>query len=194
MKAAVLAGLTGYGTALLLSHRAHLTSRLTQFCVETVSMIVPVLVQRRMPVRFEENFSRWATRCCGCRVALAGGAAVAVAVWIMAGTAGPTARGAASGRGDRAPRAEGRRRDDPGRPARLGHHGRVRGARHRPRSVSPAPIHLHRRADGGRAARTAAARRPSARAGLRTAWRASRHESAGLPSGDEGRSSGPARR
>ncbi|NEB24376.1 DUF4040 domain-containing protein, partial [Streptomyces sp. SID6673] len=59
MKAVVFAGLTGYGTALLFVAQGAPDLALTQFCVETVSMIVFVLVLRRMPVRFEESFSRW---------------------------------------------------------------------------------------------------------------------------------------
>ena len=59
MKAVVLAGLTGYGAALLFVLQGAPDLALTQFCVETVSMIVFVLVLRRMPVHFEESFSTW---------------------------------------------------------------------------------------------------------------------------------------
>ncbi|CAL9365362.1 NAD(P)H-quinone oxidoreductase subunit 2, chloroplastic [Streptomyces sp. enrichment culture] len=84
MKAVVLAGLTGYGTALLFVLQGAPDLALTQFCVETVSMIVFVLVLRRMPVLFEENFVPL-RRLLRMPVALAGGAAVAFVVWIMAG-------------------------------------------------------------------------------------------------------------
>ncbi|WP_320776824.1 Na+/H+ antiporter subunit A [Streptomyces sp. CRN 30] len=84
MKAVVLAGLTGYGTALLFVLQGAPDLALTQFCVETVSMIVFVLVLRRMPVLFEESFVPL-RRLMRMPLALAGGAAVAVVLWIMAG-------------------------------------------------------------------------------------------------------------
>ncbi|MFF5106966.1 Na+/H+ antiporter subunit A [Streptomyces sp. NPDC000134] len=84
MKAVVLAGLTGYGTALLFVVQGAPDLAVTQFCVETVSMIVFVLVLRRMPVRFEESY-RLRRRVLRMPLALAGGAAVAVVLWIMAG-------------------------------------------------------------------------------------------------------------
>ena len=59
MKAVVLAGLTGYGTALLFVVQGGPDLALTQFCVETVSMVVFVLVLRRMPVHFQESVSTW---------------------------------------------------------------------------------------------------------------------------------------
>ncbi|MCF2436438.1 DUF4040 domain-containing protein [Streptomyces thinghirensis] len=188
----MLAGLTGYGTALLFVVQGAPDLALTQFCVETVSMIVFVLVLRRMPVHFEENYSR-SRRALRMPVALAGGAAVALVVWIMAGHRRADSAGAAM-------------------VEETAHHGlkdvvatilvdlrawdtmgRVSGARrrrdrcHQPHL--PAPPHRQRRA-----ARTAAAR-DHPHAGLRTAWRAtSARESAGLPSGDEGAPSGPGSR
>lgn len=84
MKAVVLAGLTGYGTGLLFVVQGAPDLALTQFCVETVSMVVFVLVLRRMPVLFEENFTRW-RRAVRMPVALAGAASVAFVLWIMAG-------------------------------------------------------------------------------------------------------------
>jgi multicomponent Na+:H+ antiporter subunit A len=84
MKAVVLAGLTGYGTALLFVVQGAPDLAVTQFCVETVSMIVFVLVLRRMPVQFEESYSL-RRRVLRMPLALAGGAAVAVVLWIMAG-------------------------------------------------------------------------------------------------------------
>ncbi|MEU9061035.1 Na+/H+ antiporter subunit A [Streptomyces sp. NPDC048430] len=80
MKAVVLAGLTGYGAALLFVVQGAPDLALTQFCVETVSMIVFVLVLRRMPVRFEESIGTW-RRAMRIPVALAAAATVGVAVW-----------------------------------------------------------------------------------------------------------------
>ncbi|MFB4421326.1 Na+/H+ antiporter subunit A [Streptomyces sp. QL37] len=81
MKAVVLAGLTGYGAALLFVVQGAPDLALTQFCVETVSMIVFVLVLRRMPVRFEESIGTW-RRAVRIPVALAAAATVGVAVWV----------------------------------------------------------------------------------------------------------------
>ncbi|MDQ0793384.1 Na+/H+ antiporter subunit A [Streptomyces sp. B1I3] len=81
MKAVVLAGLTGYGTALLFVIQGAPDLALTQFCVETVSMIVFVLVLRRMPVRFEESIGTW-RRALRIPVALGAAATVGVAVWV----------------------------------------------------------------------------------------------------------------
>lgn len=81
MKAVVLAGLTGYGAALLFVVQGAPDLALTQFCVETVSMIVFVLVLRRMPVRFEESIGTW-RRVRRIPVALVAAATVGVAVWV----------------------------------------------------------------------------------------------------------------
>ncbi|MEV3931705.1 Na+/H+ antiporter subunit A [Streptomyces sp. NPDC049944] len=81
MKAVVLAGLTGYGTALLFVVQGAPDLALTQFCVETVSMIVFVLVLRRMPVRFEEAIGTW-RRAMRIPVALGAAATVGVSVWV----------------------------------------------------------------------------------------------------------------
>ncbi|MEU1485877.1 Na+/H+ antiporter subunit A [Streptomyces sp. NPDC005752] len=81
MKAVVLAGLTGYGAALLFVVQGAPDLALTQFCVETVSMIVFVLVLRRMPVRFEESIGTW-RRALRIPVALGAAATVGVAVWV----------------------------------------------------------------------------------------------------------------
>ncbi|THA63192.1 Na+/H+ antiporter subunit A [Streptomyces sp. A0958] len=83
MKAVVLAGLTGYGTALLFVVQGGPDLALTQFCVETVSMIVFVLVLRRMPVHFQESVSSW-RRATRIPVALAAAATVSVVVWVAA--------------------------------------------------------------------------------------------------------------
>ncbi|MDT0429693.1 Na+/H+ antiporter subunit A [Streptomyces salyersiae] len=83
MKAVVLAGLTGYGTALLFVVQGAPDLALTQFCVETVSMIVFVLVLRRMPVHFQESVSPW-RRAIRVPVALGGAATLGVALWVTA--------------------------------------------------------------------------------------------------------------
>ncbi|MFE6976232.1 Na+/H+ antiporter subunit A [Streptomyces sp. NPDC057682] len=83
MKAVVLAGLTGYGTALLFVVQGGPDLALTQFCVETVSMIVFVLVLRRMPVHFQETVSTW-RRAVRVPVALAAAATLSVVVWVAA--------------------------------------------------------------------------------------------------------------
>ncbi|MCX4680685.1 Na+/H+ antiporter subunit A [Streptomyces sp. NBC_01433] len=83
MKAVVLAGLTGYGAALLFVVQGAPDLALTQFCVETVSMIVFVLVLRRMPVHFQESVSSW-RRAARIPVALAAAATVGVVVWVAA--------------------------------------------------------------------------------------------------------------
>lgn len=83
MKAVVIAGMTGYGTALLFVVHGAPDLALTQFCVETVSLLVFVLVLRRMPVYFQENIPR---RRLLVRVplALASAAAVAFVLWVVA--------------------------------------------------------------------------------------------------------------
>ncbi|MGW3659527.1 Na+/H+ antiporter subunit A [Streptomyces sp. NPDC005151] len=83
MKAVVLAGLTGYGTALLFVVQGGPDLALTQFCVETVSMVVFVLVLRRMPVHFQESVSTW-RRAVRIPVALAAAATLGVVVWVAA--------------------------------------------------------------------------------------------------------------
>jgi multicomponent Na+:H+ antiporter subunit A len=83
MKAVVLAGLTGYGTALLFVVQGGPDLALTQFCVETVSVIVFVLVLRRMPVHFQESVSTW-RRAVRIPVALAAAATLGVVVWVAA--------------------------------------------------------------------------------------------------------------
>lgn len=81
MKAVVLAGLTGYGAALLFVVQGAPDLALTQFCVETVSMIVFVLVLRRMPVHFQESVSTW-RRAVRIPVALGAAATLGVVVWV----------------------------------------------------------------------------------------------------------------
>ncbi|MFE9252690.1 Na+/H+ antiporter subunit A [Streptomyces sp. NPDC007088] len=183
MKAVVLAGLTGYGTALLFVVQGAPDLALTQFCVETVSMLVFVLVLRRMPVYFEENFTRW-RRTVRMPVALGGAAAVAVVVWIMAGAR----------RGDFAGAAMVEETD---------HHGlkdvvatilvdlRSWDTMGESSVLAAAAIgvtsliYLHRRTDRDDPLPEPAPRE-TAGTGLRTAWTQSHGDLAGLPEGDEG--------
>ncbi|WP_431984528.1 Na+/H+ antiporter subunit A [Streptomyces qinglanensis] len=62
MKAAVLAGVTGYGAGLLYVLHGAPDLALTQFAVETVSLTVFVLVLRRLPARFPDGSRKWRTR------------------------------------------------------------------------------------------------------------------------------------
>ncbi|MFI6724708.1 Na+/H+ antiporter subunit A [Streptomyces sp. R-74717] len=94
MKAVVLAGLTGYGAALLFVVQGGPDLALTQFCVETVSMIVFVLVLRRMPVHFQESASTW-RRAVRIPVALAAAATLGVVVWVAAAARRAAPAGAA---------------------------------------------------------------------------------------------------
>ncbi|MGW2085207.1 Na+/H+ antiporter subunit A [Streptomyces sp. NPDC001880] len=94
MKAVVLAGLTGYGAALLFVVQGGPDLALTQFCVETVSMIVFVLVLRRMPVHFQEPAGTW-RRAVRIPVALAAAATLGVVVWVAAAARSAAPAGAA---------------------------------------------------------------------------------------------------
>ncbi|UNS96493.1 Na+/H+ antiporter subunit A [Streptomyces tubbatahanensis] len=62
MKAAVLAGVTGYGAGLLYVLHGAPDLALTQFAVETVSLTVFVLVLRRLPARFPDGHRTWRVR------------------------------------------------------------------------------------------------------------------------------------
>ncbi|MFJ4716527.1 Na+/H+ antiporter subunit A [Streptomyces sp. NPDC088785] len=94
MKAAVLAGLTGYGTAALYIVQGAPDLALTQFGVETVSTVVLVLVLRRLPVFFGDT-QRVRRRLTGVPLALGSGAVVACAVWLAAGARTDAPAGAA---------------------------------------------------------------------------------------------------
>ncbi|MFD5321340.1 Na+/H+ antiporter subunit A [Streptomyces sp. NPDC127098] len=83
MKAAVLAGLTGYGTALLFVVHGAPDLALTQFGVETVATVILVLVLRGLPVHFGETM-RNSRRVASWILGLSSGAAVACAVWLAA--------------------------------------------------------------------------------------------------------------
>ncbi|MFC5156643.1 hydrogen gas-evolving membrane-bound hydrogenase subunit E, partial [Streptomyces amakusaensis] len=83
MKAVVMAGMTGYGTALLFVVHGAPDLALTQFCVETVSLLVFVLVMRRMPVYFQETISRWRLMV-RVPLALAVAAGVSFVLWVVA--------------------------------------------------------------------------------------------------------------
>ncbi|MFG7942010.1 Na+/H+ antiporter subunit A [Streptomyces cacaoi] len=62
MKAAVLAGVTGYGAGVLYVLHGAPDLALTQFSVETVSLIVFVLVLRRLPACFPDEVRLWRAR------------------------------------------------------------------------------------------------------------------------------------
>ncbi|NSC21130.1 DUF4040 domain-containing protein, partial [Streptomyces albus subsp. chlorinus] len=62
MKAAVLAGITGYGAGVLYVLHGAPDLALTQFAVETVSLIVFVLVLRRLPALFPDGHRTWRLR------------------------------------------------------------------------------------------------------------------------------------
>ncbi|MFE6777808.1 Na+/H+ antiporter subunit A [Streptomyces sp. NPDC057702] len=94
MKAAVLAGLSGYGTALLYVGHGAPDLALTQFGVETVSTVVLVLVLRRLPVYFGDTHRTWRSGV-NMLLALASAAVVAGTVWLAAGARRDTPAGAA---------------------------------------------------------------------------------------------------
>ncbi|MGW5868609.1 Na+/H+ antiporter subunit A [Streptomyces sp. NPDC055239] len=94
MKAAVLAGLTGYGTALLYVVQGAPDLALTQFGVETVSTVVLILVLRRLPVHFGESLRSW-RRVASLLLALGSSVVVACAVWLAAAARTAVPAGAA---------------------------------------------------------------------------------------------------
>ncbi|MEU8762351.1 Na+/H+ antiporter subunit A [Streptomyces sp. NPDC048659] len=94
MKAAVLAGLTGYGTGLLYVVQGAPDLALTQFAVETVSTVVLVLVLRRLPVFFGDK-GKVRRKVTGTALALGSGALVACALWLAAGARTAAPAGAA---------------------------------------------------------------------------------------------------
>ncbi|MDG4767086.1 Na+/H+ antiporter subunit A [Solwaraspora sp. WMMD406] len=55
LKAVILAGVTGYGTALMFVLHGAPDLALTQFLVETITIVVFVLVLRRLPIYFSER-------------------------------------------------------------------------------------------------------------------------------------------
>jgi multicomponent Na+:H+ antiporter subunit A len=73
LTAMLFVGLTGYGTALLFVLRGAPDLALTQFLVETVSIVAFVLVLRRLPTHFSDRpwrHSRWIRRAIGASVGL----------------------------------------------------------------------------------------------------------------------------
>ncbi|WFE27453.1 Na+/H+ antiporter subunit A [Solwaraspora sp. WMMD791] len=83
LKAVILAGVTGYGTALMFVLHGAPDLALTQFLVETITIVVFVLVLRRLPIYFSERplrSSRYARIALGVAVGtvMAGMAAAAV--------------------------------------------------------------------------------------------------------------------
>ncbi|WP_299538515.1 Na+/H+ antiporter subunit A [uncultured Streptomyces sp.] len=193
MKAVVLAGLTGYGTALLFVVQGAPDLALTQFCVETVSMIVFVLVLRRMPVHFQESVSNW-RRAVRIPVALAAAATLGVVVWVAAAarTAEPAGAAMVQEAADHGLKdvvatilVDLRAWDTMGESAVLA--AAAIGV--------TSLIYLHRRADGAstpRADGATASRADGVTAsreeirGRDTAWSLSRPGMTGLPQGDEG--------
>lgn len=83
MQAAVLAGMTGYGTALLYVVHGAPDLALTQFGVETVSTVVLVLVLRRLPLFFGDAKKRY-RRAAGLVLGAGCSLAVACALWLAA--------------------------------------------------------------------------------------------------------------
>ncbi|MER5886255.1 Na+/H+ antiporter subunit A [Streptomyces sp. NPDC001941] len=83
MKAAVLAGLTGYGTALLYVVHGAPDLALTQFGVETVSTVVLVLVLRRLPLYFGDARHRY-RRAAGMVIGVCSAVVVSGALWLAA--------------------------------------------------------------------------------------------------------------
>ncbi|MFJ4406477.1 Na+/H+ antiporter subunit A [Streptomyces sp. NPDC088910] len=82
MKAVVLAGTTGYGTAVLFVLQGAPDLALTQFTVETASIVVFVLVLRRLPARFPRTAPR--RRAANYAVGAAAGALVAGLTYLTA--------------------------------------------------------------------------------------------------------------
>ncbi|WP_419997969.1 Na+/H+ antiporter subunit A [Streptomyces boninensis] len=82
MKAAVLVGLTGYGTALLYVVHGAPDLALTQFGVETVSTVVLVLVLRRLPLFFGDAGHR--KRVAGMVFGAVSGLVLASVLWLAA--------------------------------------------------------------------------------------------------------------
>ncbi|MEU6853950.1 Na+/H+ antiporter subunit A [Actinacidiphila alni] len=82
MKAVVLAGTTGYGTGVLFVLQGAPDLALTQFTVETASIVVFVLVLRRLPSRFPRTAPR--RRRVNYAVGAAAGALVAVLTYLTA--------------------------------------------------------------------------------------------------------------
>jgi multicomponent Na+:H+ antiporter subunit A len=103
MKAVVLAGVTGYGTAVLYVLHGAPDIALTQFAVETVSLVVFVLVLRRLPARFPSRRRTSAPR----RVSrIVTGLAAGVFTAVLTYVAGTARIGAPAGPGLRDATAE----------------------------------------------------------------------------------------
>ncbi len=83
LSAVILVGVTGYGTALLFALHGAPDLALTQVLVETVTIVVFVLVLRRMPVHF---VARPLRRSRYWQLALGGAVGVAVAGFLLVGT------------------------------------------------------------------------------------------------------------
>ncbi|HCA87341.1 MAG TPA: Na+/H+ antiporter subunit A [Streptomyces sp.] len=83
MKAVLLVGLAGYGAGGLFVLQGAPDLALTQFSVETVSLVVFVLVLRRLPARFTERFTPWRRALQGV-VAVCAGVLMAGLTWFAA--------------------------------------------------------------------------------------------------------------
>jgi multicomponent Na+:H+ antiporter subunit A len=88
LRAVILAGITGYGCALLFLVHGAPDIAMTQVLVETVTLVVFVLVLRRLPEYFTDRPLRPVRYA---RMALAAGVGVAVAGFILVAGAGRTA-------------------------------------------------------------------------------------------------------
>ena len=149
--AALLLGVVGYGMALLFVVQGAPDLALTQFAIETLSVVVFVLVLRRLPDRFERRAARDRSR--RCRLAVS--AAVGVFVLVMAIAAAGARTDAPVSRGDVRAGAARRRRQqrrqrDPRRLPRPRHAGRDHGARRRRHRHRGAGAVGPRAASGGR--------------------------------------------
>ena len=173
----VLVGVTGYGTAMLFLLHGAPDLALTQVLVETVTLVVFVLVLRRLPAYFTD---RPLTPRRYLRMALGapgrGRRRRVMLVATGARTADAGLRGLPRG-GGRLRRRPQHRQRDPGRHPGLGHDGRDLGARRgRDRGRQPdLPRHPHGR-------RSAGSRRPAAGPGRR-ARRPVRDGRCGCPAG-----------
>ncbi len=157
LTAVVLVGVTGYGTAMMFVLHGAPDLALTQFLVETITLVVFVLVLRRLPAKFSARLlrsSRWS------RIVLGLAVGLVMSGLALAAAGGRQAVPVSADFPDLAvsyrQRAEHRQRH-PGRHPGLGHHRRDRCAgggghrggqpdfpasprRPRPASPGPAPV------------------------------------------------------
>lgn len=91
--AVLLVGITGYGMVVLFTLHGAPDLALTQVLVETVSLVVFVLVLRRLPVKFHPEGPRWTRRA---RLALSAAVAIVVPAGVLV-AAGSRQHGQAAG-------------------------------------------------------------------------------------------------